>query len=123
MCLVAKLRVPPEWGGERRKMITEKHGYNAMQEGYEKALKSHEFNAEKSLRHEKIGSWIVSLQKLGYGAAIYVYNAETLQEHWKRSTIGLDCSEDAEQETKDFYARILSSDWDFAVNLVMNWNK
>lgn len=100
-----------------------KYDYNPIKEGYEKALKSHEFNVEKSLRHEKIGNWIVSLQKLGYGAAIYIYNADTLQEHWKRSTSGLDCSEDAEQETKDFYARILSNDWAFAVNLVMKWNK
>ena len=50
-----------------------KYDYNPIKEGYEKALKSHEFNVEKSLRHEKIGNWVVSLQKLGYGAAIYCY--------------------------------------------------
>ena len=96
--------------------------YDALLEGYKRACKVHVFKEKGCLRKQIVGEWIVSLQRCGYGLAIYVYNADTLQEHYKKETIG-SCTEDADGETKAFYKRALDRNFNEVIELVQKWRK
>lgn len=93
-----------------------------MKEGYIRSLQFHEFREENSIRRKNVGSWIVSLQKHSRGAAIYIYSATTLQEHYKTETIGLNCSETASDDVKEFYKRVLERDFAKVVEIAKSWN-
>lgn len=93
-----------------------------LREGYIKALESHRYREENSIRKKQVGDWIVSLQRHGYGAAIYIYNAITLQEHYRMKTIGLNCCDTAPEDIKAFYRRVLERDFSDVVSLAELWN-
>lgn len=99
--------------------------YDAMQEGYEKSLKcqAYRYCPEVSVRTEKVGNWIVSAKILGgCQGVICIYNADTLMEHYKTSTIGLSCNEDAPENVKAFYKRAFDRDFRSVVELAEKWN-
>lgn len=90
-------------------------------EGYIKALKSHRYREENSIRKKQVGDWIVSLQRYGYGAVVYIYSAVTLQEHYRVETIGLNCCDTAPEDIKAFYRRVLDRDFSRVVSLAESW--
>lgn len=91
-------------------------------EGYISAWESHQYREENTIRKQQMGNWIISLQRYGYGAAIYIYNAVTLQENYKVETIGLNCCDTAPEDIKAFYRRILDRDFSRVVSLAESWN-
>ena len=98
--------------------------YNAWAEGYTNALrcKANRYDSDVSIRNERVGNWIVSAKILGgCNCVICIYNANTLMEHYKTTTLG-PCNEDAPQDIKDFYQRAFNRDFQRVIELAEKWN-
>lgn len=98
--------------------------YNAWADGYANALqcKSNRYDPDFSIRNERVGNWIVSAKILGgWHCVICIYNANTLMEHYKTTTLG-PCSEDTPQDIKDFDQRAFDRDFQRVIELVETWN-
>ena len=98
--------------------------YNAWADGYANALqcKANRYDPDFPIRNERVGNWIVSAKILGgWHCVICIYNANTLMEHYKTTTLG-PCSEDTPQDIKDFDQRAFDRDFQRVIELVETWN-
>ena len=93
-----------------------------MQGGCKKELEPHRYREEDSIRKQQVGNWIVSLQKKGFDAAVYIYDATTLQERFKMQTMGLNSADSDPEEVKEFHRWILENDFNRVVSLAESWN-
>lgn len=98
--------------------------YDALTEGYQRAIhcKANRYNPDVAIRTEQIGNWIVSAKILSGGhCVICIYNARTLMEHYKTTTLGPG-AEEAPQGIKEFYQNAFERNFRSVVDLAKKWN-
>lgn len=107
---------------EKEKEMSRK--YDAWAEGYARAISSgaYSYNPENSIKEERIGNWIVCLQKYGpYNLIAKIYNAETKMEHYKSPSIST-CFDTAPEDVKAFYERWAERTFQQTCDIARKWN-
>lgn len=78
----------------------------------------------KALKEKRVGNWIVTIELAGGGVSKFckIYNANTLEEHYRYfQTISCVC-EDAPEDIKAFYQRIEDGIFEGVCNLAAKWD-
>ena len=92
-------------------------------ESYVRLVESLKYKPERVLREKRIGHWIVTIEMAGGGVSKFckIYNANTLEEHYRYfQTISCVC-EDAPEEIKAFYQRCEDRTFNDVCNLAEKW--
>ena len=92
-------------------------------ESYIRLVEALKYKPERVLREKRIGNWIVTIEMSGGGVSKFckVYNADTLEEHYRYyQTISCVC-EDAPEDVKAFYQRSEDRIFDNVCALAGKW--
>lgn len=90
---------------------------------YRTCIPAYMYNAKDSVRSENVGNWIVSAKIIGgCQGIICIYNKDTLREHYRTETSGLNCMDDASEDIKKFYKTMFDRDFARIVAMARAWN-
>ena len=82
------------------------------------------YNPDKALREKQIGDWIVTIEMAGNNTSKFckIYNANTLEEHFRYYQTISCVSENADADIKAFYKRCEDRIFDDVCDLASKWN-
>lgn len=92
-------------------------------ESHIKLVEALKYKSENVLKEKRIGDWIVTIEMVGGGVSKFckIYNANTLEEHYRYfQTIPCVC-ETAPDDIKAFYQRWEDGVFDTVCSLAASW--
>ena len=93
-------------------------------EMYIKTVEALKYKPERVLREKRIGNWIVTIEMAGGGVSKFckIYNATTLEEHYRYFNTISCVNKTADDEVKAFYQRMEDNVFDNVCDLAASWN-
>ena len=92
-------------------------------EAHLRTVEAHKYKPELVLREERVGNWIVTIEMAGGGVSkiCKIYNANSLEEHYRYFQTISCCCEDAPEDIKAFYQKWENDIFNDVCNMAAKW--